>query len=181
MNIFVTDPDPIKSALALDDLRLNKMILESVQMLGAALAKYSCPTSEMPLKKDGGAFKGSGWQKHPCTVWVGDSRDNFIWLINHADAMITEMYRRRGTHHSMHRNISRLISASKYIPQQGLTDFVNCSLIKQDNIDVFESYKMTMIAKWSKDLRPPKWTNAIPPSWATGLLTHPMNQPTVGP
>src|SRR4029077_5191734 len=37
MNIFATSPDPIRSAQALDDFRLNKMIVESCQILSAAL------------------------------------------------------------------------------------------------------------------------------------------------
>ncbi len=33
MNIFVTDSCPIQSAQVLDDSRLNKMLLESVQLM----------------------------------------------------------------------------------------------------------------------------------------------------
>lgn len=171
MNIFVTDRDPTKSAQALDDLRLNKMILESVQMLAVALAENNCPINELPIKKDGTPFKARGWGSHPCTVWVKQSVHNYDWLVAHTGALINEMYRRRGTMHSAHRNMPGLISGRKYMPQQGPTEFANCSLYgKNTNADVVDCYRNTMRTKWSADKRKPKWTNAPAPWWAPEFM-----------
>lgn len=38
MNIFAFDPDPWACALWLDDVRKNKMILETAQLLSSAVA-----------------------------------------------------------------------------------------------------------------------------------------------
>jgi len=165
VNIFVTDECPIKCAQALDDLRLNKMILESVQMCAVALAENGCPPLELPQRKDGTPFKASGWSKHPCTVWVKQSRANYEWLVEHTKALILEMARRRGTLHSMHRNMPRLIQGSKYMPLAGLTPFANSSMFP-DDLDVIMAYKATMLMKWAHDKRKPKWTNSDVPDWA---------------
>lgn len=181
MNIFVTDPCPVKSAQALDDLRLNKMILESVQMCAVALAENGCPQLELPQKKDGTPFKATGWGKHPCTVWVKQSRANYEWLVEHTGALITEMYRRRGTLHSMHRNMPGLIEGRKYMPLSGPSEYANSSMFK-NNPDVIQAYRETMVVKWNNDVRVPRWTNSSPPAWASGLkrLGH-QPQASLGP
>ena len=167
MNIFVTDPDPVESAKALDDLRLNKMIIESVQMLTVALATHGCPSSEIPIKKDGTPFKDSGWVNHPCTVWVKSSKSNYNWLVEHTVALINEMQARTGTLHSASQNIPRLISGAQYIPEHGLYKFANCSMYGQNtDADIVLCYRNTMKTKWVTDKRPPKWTNASKPTWA---------------
>lgn len=50
MNIFATDPCPIKSAQFLDDKRVIKMILESAQMLCTALHQLGYD-KEIPYKQ----------------------------------------------------------------------------------------------------------------------------------
>ena len=165
VNIFATDRDPAKSAQALDDLRLNKMILESVQMLAVALAEHGCPMSELPLKKDGTPFKAKGWGSHPCTVWAKYSVENYRWLVAHTHELIMEKFRRTGKLHSMNRNMPRLHSGAQYMPLAGPLEFANSSLFK-DNRDVIQAYKETMIVKWTNDKRPPRWTNSDAPDWA---------------
>ena len=80
MNIFVTDPDPAKSAQCLPDKHVVKMPLESCQMLAiVASTKWGHGFGKLP-KLDGtpyltdkGAFRG-----HPCTIWA---QENYRWLI----------------------------------------------------------------------------------------------------
>jgi len=75
MNIFVTDPDPVKSAEVLPDKHVVKMPLETCQMLAVVYSKwyYNWGNDLLP-KKDGtpyntekGAFRDtlalSGQQK----------------------------------------------------------------------------------------------------------------------
>ena len=89
MNIFVTDPDPTKSAQSLPDKHVVKMPLESCQMLAiVASTKWGHGFGKLP-KLDGtpyltdkGAFRG-----HPCTIWA---QENYRWLISHGLALCYE-------------------------------------------------------------------------------------------
>ena len=54
MNIFVTDPDPVKSAEVLPDKHVVKMPLETCQMLAVVFSKwYYNWGNELLPKKDG--------------------------------------------------------------------------------------------------------------------------------
>jgi hypothetical protein len=94
MNIFVTNPNPNIAAKELCDKHVrSKMIIESAIML------QHCFTSEQLLKapytKSGKPRKsGKGYFKHVCSIWVQESLENFLWLVNHALEMENErMYR----------------------------------------------------------------------------------------
>lgn len=71
MNIFYLDSDPIKAA-NLHCIRHTKMILESAQMLSTCVNNQISNT---------GLYKSTHLH-HPCTMWVQESKDNFIWLVN---------------------------------------------------------------------------------------------------
>ena len=102
MNIFVTDPDPVKSAEVLPDKHVVKMPLETCQMLAVVYSKwyYNWGNDLLP-KKDGtpyntekGAFRG-----HPCTIWAAQSIANTAWLIQHGCALSQEYSYRYGKIH----------------------------------------------------------------------------------
>ena len=96
MNIFITDPDPIKSAEVLPDKHIVKMPLETCQMLAVVYSKWYFDWGDDLLpKKDGtpyntqkGAFRG-----HPCTVWAAQRIANTAWLIN----MVLDYYKNMNT------------------------------------------------------------------------------------
>ena len=99
MNIFVTDPDPVKSAQSLPDKHIVKMPLESCQMLAiVASKKWGHGFGELPkidgtsYKTEKGAFRG-----HPCTIWA---QENYRWLIEHGLALCAEYTHRYGKVHS---------------------------------------------------------------------------------
>ena len=103
MNIFVTDPDPVKSAEVLPDKHVVKMPLETCQMLAVVYSKwyYNWGNDLLP-KKDGtpyntekGAFRG-----HPCTIWAAESIANTAWLIQHGFGLLQEYTHRYGKIHS---------------------------------------------------------------------------------
>ena len=93
MNIFVTDPDPVKSAEVLPDKHIVKMPLETCQMLAIVYSKWYYDWGDDLLpKKDGkpyktekGAFRG-----HPCTIWAAESIANTAWLIQHGFGLLQE-------------------------------------------------------------------------------------------
>ncbi len=85
MNIFVLDRDIEACARAHCDQHVNKMVLESVQLLCTALNKNGFST---PYR--------STHQKHPCVMWVEESFDNFVWLRELALALNRESQWRYG-------------------------------------------------------------------------------------
>ena len=68
MNIFVTHPDPLKSAVVLPDKHVVKMPLETTQMVSLLFSPWYYDWGEV-FKKDGTPYdttKGA-FRNHPCT------------------------------------------------------------------------------------------------------------------
>jgi hypothetical protein len=155
MNIFVVDQDPVVCAQALDDLRLNKMIIETAQLLSTAMRYYGYTGNDI--------YK-STHINHPCAVWARMTTSNYKWLYSYLEALGDEYYMRRC---KVHKTISDLrnplIFGYGLMPSGYLTTFTNCSLYKDQ--DVFEAYKSTLINKWNNDKYTPKWTNTSKPTW----------------
>lgn len=160
MNIFATDPSPVKSALALDDLRVNKMIVESAQMLSTAVHLHS----SVAVK---GIYKPC-YKYHPCTIWTRDNQSNFDWLVQHALALCVIFERNSYTEHKTQFVIQLCDEYKFLLPKGDLTPFANCTPFKgveYNDFDVCELYRMTMRNKWETDIKPPKWTNRKYPNW----------------
>ena len=80
MNIFVVNENPVAAARQLCNRHIIKMPLESAQMLCAALhANGHTDTIYKPTHKN-----------HPCTKWAGETRNNFIWLVEHGMELCRE-------------------------------------------------------------------------------------------
>ena len=112
MNIFVLDEDIATCARYHCDRHVSKMILESVQMLCTALRTHGF---EPPYR--------STHARHPCTLWVAESRDNFEWLAELAVALNREFrfrYERDQDHASI--EVLRQIEGMRYA-RAGLTEF----------------------------------------------------------
>lgn len=112
MNIFVLDYDIQKCVEYHADQHVVKMILESTQMLCTVLNKLGL---QAPYK--------STHLRHPCTLLVCDSLENWKWLQTLA-LKLNEEYRFRFDRHKDHK--SALIARTLPIPpikNNGLTDF----------------------------------------------------------
>ena len=70
MNIFVLDSDPKVAATMLCDKHVVKMILESAQMLSTVAHTNGHIPRYRPTHS-----------KHPCTLWAGESKSNWQWLV----------------------------------------------------------------------------------------------------
>ena len=70
MNIFVLDSDPAACARAHCDKHVIKMILEHAQMACTVAHKLHLP--DVPYR--------ATHANHPCTLWLGESRNNLLWL-----------------------------------------------------------------------------------------------------
>ena len=72
MNIFIVDKHPSAAAKMLCDKHIVKMPLETAQMLCSVWHRYGF----------GGKVKyKEAYKNHPCTLWAGDSEDNYGWLL----------------------------------------------------------------------------------------------------
>jgi hypothetical protein len=85
VNIFYLDPDPIIAASMHCDQHLNKMILESAQMLSTAMHERA---HIINLSLDARYFiYKSAYTNHPCTKWVCESNHNMLWLCELSKAL----------------------------------------------------------------------------------------------
>ena len=165
MNIFVTDPDPVKSAKVLPDKHIVKMPLETCQMLAiVASSEWGYNFGSLP-KIDGTPYKTSkgAFRKHPCTIWA---QTNWTWLIEHGLALCHEYTHRYNKVHSCQSTIEHAVEI--FPPQDGNPSsfaFAGPDQFKYDtSIDIFTAYKRYISSKpWaaSNYLRDP----SRKPSW----------------
>ena len=96
MNIFVTDSDPVASANNLCDQHVrSKMQIEGAIMLAHAFPQDILDHPSTPKTQAGKSRRrGRGYFKHQCSIWARESKENFIWLVDHTLRMFDErMYR----------------------------------------------------------------------------------------
>jgi len=167
MNIFITSFNSKEAASHLDDLRLNKMILETAQLLSSAYRHF--------FGDDELLYKDTHFN-HPCAIWVKKSIDNYSWLVSYFDDLKKEKIKRDEVikkkseikPHKSWRDLFGLFNSQKsddYKNKISLEFFdFNCTDFK-DEKDVRIAYQKQMVKKWEDDLRPPKWTGANRPNF----------------
>lgn len=163
MNIHFFHPDPTTNANYLDDKRLIKMITENLQMMAAALHRHGL-TDHLPLNKQGKPYRISH-PHHPSTIWTGDSRSNLLWLCTYTEALYSR-YKRAGgqAFTNVPDNLVRVREGALRMPDEGLTEFVNCARSKDLGIDytdvedVFTAYQLYMGSRWEMDTIKLTWT-----------------------
>ena len=175
MNIFVTDNDPVVSAINLCDQHArSKMIIESCIMLQNAFSQDSLSHESCPRTKTGRVRRrGKGYSKHQCTLWTIESQDNFEWLLEHALAMVDER-NFRWPNSPEHFSVSfvKWCKENRYntiIERKGLTPFAvaisqdsKCRQIKDFNkLSIVDQYRQYIIN--DKDFA--TWTKRKMPFW----------------
>ena len=152
MNIFVTSPCPKESAIVLPDRHVNKMSLETCQMLSIVASEkwgYGYGTlpkiDGTPYNTDKGAFRN-----HPCTRWAAETIDNAYWLIKWGMNLCDEYTLRYNKTHSCYNTllqayylfpkgkIDKVTSFARAMPDEYKLD---------DSIDTFTAYKMYIASK----------------------------------
>jgi len=163
MNIFLTDKDPKIAASHLDDLRLNKMILETAQLLSGA---YPSLFKDNWSQDNYGKLYKKTHINHPCAIWARKSIDNFRWLTQYFYELSNEKYKRTNKKHASFEKLFPLFEIScVHLP----TDFsnvifdFNCTDYK--SIEVTLAYRKQLCDKWNKDKRQPTWINTTPPEF----------------
>lgn len=151
MNIFITYPCPVKSARFLDNIRANKMIVESCQILSTAI-----------ILNGGKATYKLSHKNHPVCIWASQSRGNYDWLLRHLRALIDRFNKRTGKIHGCEKVLLELTDGAKYIPDTGLTEFVNCTGGKNFSFkhisDTHLAYRLYLRSKWKNDKIKLSWS-----------------------
>jgi len=154
MNIFVLDYDPINAAKMQCDKHVVKMPLESAQLLCSAFAKGTAPYKQTHTN-------------HPCSIWTRESRENYLWLVEHGIALCDEYTFRYG---KIHKSKEVIIWCKNNMNKikfkgQGKTHFILCFDEKYKVGNAIESYRAyykqakVKVAEWNKTRKAPKWFN----------------------
>ena len=164
MNIFILHNNPIKAARMHCDKHVPKMCVEAAQMMASALRRHGATDEDMPLTKAGKPYKG-GYAHHPCTVWAGESRDNFDWLADHAHKLLCEYYERFGKEHACTMPVMQMYNMDEMIPEGKLTPFALAMPDEYRDDDAVKAYRAyyhsKQFAKWEKGTPAPDWWRGV--------------------
>ena len=152
MNIFLPYENDIrKSVQSLDDLRLNKQILECYQLLDNAIKE-----------QNGEEIKG--YKNHPIYVHY---KGNIGFLAVYGHQCCREYHIRFGKCHKLNQpfwEVCYTTSSLNYVPfymegSKGQPNYIRTT----ENVSAL--YQAKLITKWENDKKPPKWTNREMPSF----------------
>lgn len=163
MNIFAFDHDPHTSALWLDDIRKNKMITETGQLLTCYYDKAHSPI--FTLRDINRLGYPVSVAKHPCHGWLQKDDLNVIWLVE----LLRSYLRQWNKEHAS----SRILNDLGHIYyEQAPHSFVNCAA----NVSVGVSFKHIMNTNaayrlyinesWKKGTIKLSWKYGEKPWWA---------------
>lgn len=160
MNIFATDKSPVVSAQNLPDILVNKMTLESAQLLS---------TAHIVIDGTDTTYKKTH-ENHPSAVWARSCAANYEWLYSHFNALCDEYSHRTGKVHGCAKLLSELRKPPRYCQQTKRTLPPKC-MPDEHKVDcVYQSYKNYLAAKfkgWAVREKPihVKWSRRTKPSW----------------
>lgn len=172
MNIFILDKSPVLAAQYLVDGHINKMILESCQMMANLFTDEQL--KKAPLTKTGTTWRHSHYN-HPCSIWVRESKGNLDWLARYVIEIINERYYRwpKREPHDCQRFFNWVlfkgIKLLKFTQEEqtpfaiAIPETAQCRrLLWFDEMDVVRQYR-AYYAKDKKHLH--KWTNRKKPDF----------------
>ena len=173
MNLFILSLIPTEAAEAYMDKHVYKILLEAVQMLCTAM-HVLVPDTTIKDK----LYK-QAHLNHPVSIWVRNSRDNFIWTLDLVEALHEE-WRFRYNHPETKNHQSYVIAQllRRHVPRDelfpcpraGLTPF---ALAMPDEykarngtaVDSYRAYYMSpekqRIASWKKNRPAPEWFQVL--------------------
>ena len=182
MNIFVLDDSPETSAKYMCDKHINKMVVESAQMLCTAhrmldgietkrasvSGKRFLTYFEMP-EPDESLLYRAAHLKHPCNIWIRETEGNYHWLYDHFMYLGEEYTYRYG---KVHMTDTKLRQALKQVPTNipdiGPTKFKlamgsNPECIFEDAVKSYRAFYHTKEERFNL-----VWTKRMIPDWWQG-------------
>lgn len=184
MNIFVVNTDPVDAALSLCDKHVPKMTVESVQMLVSALRRHGAEDADVPLTAKGTPHKG-GYANHPSTLWAGESRENFNWLLSHAEALAGEFSYRFNKEHACLKQLDKLKESAGFVPSGDMTPIAICvgpdlqekygstHLPIHEAVDCYREFYVldkSKFALWQKGRNAPHWWDSLTSDFADSSI-----------
>jgi len=130
MNIFVLDAIPTVAARYHCDKHVVKMPLETAQILSTVHWRYG---NEAPYKPT--------HEKHPCTLWAGQTAENYRWLVKLGLALCHEYTHRYDKVHACQRVIQVLMMPPLGLTARGFTTFAKAMPQEYICHSVVESYR----------------------------------------
>ena len=155
MNIFHLHKDPKICAEYHCDKHVVKMILETAQMLSTAYRKKFGDNDDL--------YK-TAYPKHPMTIWVGNSGNNFFWSIQLLDQLIYQYTVRYKKVHKTIR-ISNLLHSKHKLWHSWKTEFTRpplCMPNEYKSDDYVQSYRNYYIGDKKRFAR---YTNTSTPEF----------------
>lgn len=149
MNIFILSNNPVRAAQYQCDKHVPKMCVESAQMMASALRANGAADMHMPLTQAGRPYRG-GYHHHPCTVWSGQTYDNFNWLAMHGEALCQEYFERFGKQHACDIPIREMADRADMVKGFGLTPFAQAMPDEYRDIDPVRAYRRYYLADKSR-------------------------------
>ncbi len=110
MNIFYLHSDPTKCAQFHNDKHVVKMILETAQLLCGC---HWAIGSHAPYKLS--------HKNHPCSIWVRQDLNNYLWLCELGLELCNEFTYRYGKKHKSQEIIEWCVCNKPYIPDVEFT------------------------------------------------------------
>lgn len=166
------DKDPKVAATYMVDSHVNKMILESAQLLSTAHRVLDGEQFIILKKKKVWRIDDERNEilyqathiNHPCAKWIRESVENYQWLVDHYFALCSEFEYRREKKHATSQRINWHVTS----PPHKLRDWdwtpPPCAMpdqykISQDYVENYREY----YRKGKVHLH--EWTKREPPSW----------------
>lgn len=118
MNIFYLDYDPYKCAELHTDKHVRKMIVETAQMLSTA---HRVVDRDILSDEMSNAIYKEAYKNHPCTVWIRESRQNYLYAFYLFDALLSEYEYRFGKVHASEYLREYLCHFPKQLKDKGFT------------------------------------------------------------
>ena len=161
MNIFVLDLKPTINAKYHVDRHVTKMFIETIQLLCNSYRDGNMPEKHYPPN----IYKRTHYN-HPCSKWVRESMENYIWTVFHAQALYDEyMYR---FNNPVTYGRARLIlehcqsKPPQNLPSTGLTPFALAMPDEYKCDDPVKSYRNYYLGEKEYLF---SWTNRDTPKW----------------
>jgi hypothetical protein len=163
MNIFYVDANPLLAAQALCNKHVNKMIVETAQILSNCYSLERMAEPDCPRTQAGSPRKHS-YPHHPCCKWVQKSFENWQWLVAHGLSLEMErLYRGFEPHFSVEfikwcgNNKPVFIESDFTMPPQAMPDEYKMENPVEAYRRYYNEYKRNTIQM--------KWTRRNPPEW----------------
>jgi hypothetical protein len=141
VNIFVLSLDPAEAARDHCDRHVNKMILETAQLLSTAHRSLAGDTLSEELSAN---LYRPTHANHPCAVWVRESAYNYQWAFTLLESLIEEYAHRYGNESGKVHATSRLLPFLRHTPIGLAGEFTPFRLAMPDECkvgDAVESYR----------------------------------------